>query len=173
MRKQFLRYRLEPLLEIKRRTKKKSEIRLAKAIARLEEEKKTLKKLEEEKQAIVRRRKECRQELHRKVSEGRARVRDGSVRVNYLRKLEEDEKRKEEEIKQQEQVIENCELELKRAKRDYIDAASDLRVMEKHKDLWRKKVQKELSRLEEREMDELGNVIHQLRSMGERAESHG
>lgn len=165
MKKDLLRYRLQPLLELKIRAKKRAELRLAQAIARLEQEKKRLKKLEEEKEAIIKRRKEYRRELHQKVSTGQAHVKDGTVRVNFLRKLEEDEKKKEEEIRLEKQVIENCELQVKRARRDYIDAAKDLRVMEKHKDLWRKKLQLEISRQEEREMDELGNVIHQMRQV--------
>jgi len=165
MKKNLLKYRLEPLLLIKTRARKQAEIRLAQAIMRLEQERKKLKKLEEEKQTIIKRRKECRRELHNKILEGHAHARDGSVRVNYLRKLEEDEKKKAEEIENQKQVIENCELQVKRARRDYIDAVKDLRVIEKHKDLWKKKVQKELTRIEEREMDELGNVIHQLKQV--------
>ena len=50
-----------------------------------------------------------------------------------------------------------------RARRDYVDAARELQVMEKHKELWEKKLQNELTRKEEREMDELGGTIHQLR----------
>ena len=165
MKKGVLRYRLQPMLELKSRAKKRAEIRLAQAIVKLEAEKKKLKKLEEEKEEIIKRRKEYRRELHEKVASGQAHVKDGSVRVNFLRKLDEDEKKKEEEIKAQKQVIENCELQVKRARRDYIDAAKDLRVMEKHKDLWRKKLQAEITRLEEREMDELGNVIHQMKKV--------
>ncbi len=165
MKKSDLRYRLEPMLVLKTRAKKNAEIRLAQAIGKLEREKKQLKKLEEEKQAIIKRRKESRRELQEKLLEGRAHARDGSVRVNYLRKLEDDEKEKDQEIERQKQVIENCELMVKRARRDYIDAVKELRVIEKHKELWRKKLQKELSRIEEREMDELGNVIHQLRNV--------
>lgn len=165
MKKDLLHYRLQPLLEIKRRAKQRAEIRLAKAIARLEGEKKKLKKLEEEKKSIIRRRKECRMELHQKMSAGQAHVKDGSVRVNFLRKLEEDEKKKEEEIKAQMRVIENCEIEVKRARRDYIDASKDLRIMEKHKELWHKKVLAEISREEEKEMDELGNVMHELKKV--------
>ena len=163
MKKDLLRYRLQPLMELKIRARKRAEIQLARAIAQLEQERKKLKKLEEEKTKIIKRRKECRQELHEKVLTGQARAKDGSVRVNFLRKLEEDEKAKEEEIRVQKQAIENCEVQVKRARRDYIDAVKDLRVMEKHKDLWRKKVQAEISRQEEREMDELGNIIHQMK----------
>ncbi len=158
-------YRLQPLLTLKARAKKRAEIRLAEVLNRLEREKKKLKKLEEEKAEMVRKRKQCRRELHDKVAAGQASVKDGSIRVNYLRKLEEDEKKKEQEIEDQKKLIAECEVQLKRARRDYIDAIKQLRVMEKHKDLWKKKVAQELSREEEREMDELGNVIHQLRKV--------
>src|SRR5690349_13573594 len=135
MKKSQLRYRLAPLLEMKKRAKQKAEIALAQAIARLEREKKQLKKLEEEKQAIIKRRKECRRELQDKVLEGHAHAHDGSVRVNYLRKLEDDEKKKDEQIVAQKQLIEYCETQVKRARRDYIDAVKELRVIEKHKEL--------------------------------------
>lgn len=153
------------MLEMKKRAKKRAEIRLAQALIKLEQEKKKLKKLEEEKEEIRKKKKQSHRELHEKVLEGQAHARDGSVRVNYLRKLEDDEKKKDQEIEEQKQVIENCELAVKRARRDYIDAAKDLRVMEKHRDLWKKKLQKEISKIEEREMDELANVIHQLRNV--------
>jgi hypothetical protein len=37
--------------------------------------------------------------------------------------------------------------------------------MEKHKDLWKKKIKKQLEFQEAKMMNELGNVIHQLRKM--------
>lgn len=153
---------------MKQRARQKAEIALARAIKALEEAKKKLKKLEEEREEIIRKRKECRLDMHRKLSSGESQAREGHIRMNYLRKLEDDQKDKEKEIEEQKRVIEECEIKLKRAKRDYIDAVKELRVMEKHKELWRKKIQKEISREEEREMDELGNVIHQLRDMQNR-----
>ena len=49
------------------------------------------------------------------------------------------------------------------ARRDYIDAARELQVMEKHKELWQKKLNLELNNKEQKELDELGGTIHQLR----------
>ncbi len=165
MKKALLKYRLQPLLIMKQRAKQKAEIALAKAFKALEDAKKKLKKLEEEKEEIIRKRKECRQDMHKKLLAGESQAREGHIRMNYLRKLEDDEKDKEKEIEDQKRHIEECEIRLKRAKRDYVDAVKEVRVMEKHKDLWRKKIQKEISREEEKEMDELGNVIHQLKGM--------
>ena len=163
--KLLLHYRLQPLLDLKIRAKEQAEIKLARAIARWEAEKKRLKELETEKAKIIQRQKDERRGLYRKVASGQAKVKDGSFRVNFLKRLEEDEKRKTEEIEVQRRVIEDCETAVKRARRDYIDAVKDLRIMEKHKLLWQKKVQLELLRREEKEMDELGNIIHQLKKV--------
>ncbi|MBI1910174.1 MAG: hypothetical protein HYS22_08410 [Deltaproteobacteria bacterium] len=158
-----VRYRLQPLLEIKSRAKKKAEIALARAIVKLEAEKKKLERLKEEKKEIVRKRKEYREKLHQKIASGVSAVRDSQAHINYLRRLEEEEKEKEKEIEDQKEVIVGAETAVKRARRDYVDAAKELRIMEKHKALWWKKVERAINVKEEREMDELGNLIHQLR----------
>jgi len=106
MAKNILKYRLQPLLLIKERARKRAEIALAKALVRLEQEKKKLVKLEEEKKEIIRKRKKIRIELHEKVSTGLASAKDGQVGINFLRKLEDDEKLKDEEIVTQK--IERC-----------------------------------------------------------------
>jgi len=90
-------------------------------------------------------------------------VGDGNVHVNFMRKLKEDEEAKDEEIEDQEIVVEECESQVAVARRDYIDASKELQVMEKHKELWEKKIKNEINRKEQRELDELGGTIHQLR----------
>jgi flagellar export protein FliJ len=162
-------YRLQALLVIKQRLKKKAEAALALAIKTLMEAKEKLKKLEEEKKEIVRKWEESRKEMKAKIAMG-ALVGEGNVHVNFLRKLKEDEEAKEEEIQDQKQAAAEAEDAVKLARKEYIEACKELRVMEKHKELWEKKVKAELSRKEEREMDELGSVIHQLRKFrGEKA----
>jgi flagellar export protein FliJ len=155
-------YRLEALLRIKERAKKRAEVLLAKAIIELKRAKDRLEELKEEKKKIVEMWRECRKEMRSKMDMG-AMVGEGNVHVNYLRKLKEDEEKKEEEIEDQKLVIKDCETAVAKARRDYIDAARELQVMEKHKELWKKKIAEELTKKEEREMDELGNTIHQLR----------
>jgi len=162
-------YRLQALLTIKQRMKKKAEIALALAIKALLEAKKKLEKLEKEKEEIIEAWKLARKEMKSKVATG-VMIGEGNVYVNYLRKLKEDEEKKEQEIEDQKGVVEEAETAVKAARKEYIEACKELRVMEKHKELWEKKIKAEISRKEEREMDELGNVIHQLRRMhGEKA----
>ena len=72
----------------------------------------------------------------------------------------------EKEIERQHEVIKEAEERVKKARRDYIDAAQDLKMMEKHKELWEKKLQKQLNFKEQKELNELGNVVFQIRRMG-------
>lgn len=156
------RYRLQAMLTLKLRAKQRAEQMLAKAIAELARARKRLEELKEEKEKIIEKWKECRAEMKRKMTAGLV-VKEGNVHVNYLRKLKEDEEAKQQEIEDQEVVISDCEAAVARARRDYVDAAREVQVMEKHKELWERKLRDELTRKEEREMDELGGTIHQLK----------
>lgn len=155
-------YRLQALLTIKAQAKKRAEVALGRAIIALKEAREKLEKLKEEKKRIIERWKEARAEMKRRMAQG-AMVGEGNVHVNFLRKLKEDEEQKQAEIEGQEDVVAECEERVALARRAYIDACKELQVMEKHKELWEKKVKDELTRKEEREMDELGGTIHQLR----------
>ena len=155
-------YRLQVLLVIRQRMKKKAEVALARALKALIDAKKKLEKLEEEKKRIIERQEEMHLEMSQKMGSS-AQIGEGNVYVNFLRKLKEDLEAKEEEIEDQKEVIREKEEAVALARREYIDAAKECRVMEKHKELWEKKQQHELSRKEQHEMDELGTTIHQLR----------
>ncbi len=155
-------YRLQALLTIKERVKKRAEIALAKSIVALKKAKDKLEELKEEKKKIIEKWKECRAEMKAKLAGG-AFVAEGNVHVNFLRKLKEDETAKEEEIEDQKIVISECEANVVRCRQDYIDAAREVQIMQKHKELWEKKVREEITSKEEKELDELGGTIHQLR----------
>jgi len=159
-------YRLEPLLTVKERYKKQTEIELGKAIKKLKEEKERLKVLEREKEEIIRKKKEARLEMSRRVAVGETRIFDSSIHLNYLEKLQDDLTAKEKEIERQHELIKEAEQNLVKARRNYIDACRDLKSLQKHKELWLKKLKKELNLREQKEMNELGNVIHQLRRAG-------
>ncbi len=157
-------YRLQALLTIKQRLKKKAEVLLATAIKKHKEAKEKLEELKEEKKKIKEKWEKARTDMKEKMAEGVA-MGKGNLHVNYLRKLEEDEEEKQEEIEDQQEVVQEAEDEVKSARREYIDACKELKVMEKHKELWEKKIKAELTRKEEKEMDELGSTIHQIRKM--------
>ncbi len=165
MAKKKEKYRLQPLLQIKLRNKRAAEIELAKAIKALKDEEEKLKKLEEEKQEILRKREEARHEMATMVGGGESVVADSHSHLNFLKKLKEDEEKKDQEIEDQKEVIQQAQDRVAQAKRDYIDACKEVKIMEKHKELWQKKLKMELDREEQKSMNELGNIVHQLRRM--------
>jgi flagellar export protein FliJ len=162
-------YRLEPLLRIKARARKRTEIALAKAIGHLEREKKRKTELEEEKQNLIDTKKEIRDELDRSITSDAGMVQDSYRYIDYMRGLDEDIHQKDRDIERQEDIIEDAKVVVTRARRDYIDAAKEHKIMEKHKELWVRRHQKELARREQKEMDELGQVIHRMVQRGETA----
>src|SRR3989338_5130886 len=156
------RYRLEALYKIKERNKKRAEIMLARAIQKLEEEKEKLEKLKEEKKELIQKRKEARTRMDVEMQAGGF-VGKGCRHVDFLRKMKEDIEEKEEAIEDQKEEIKAAEGGVLKARRDYIDAVKEFRVMEKHKDLWKKKIRHEMTQRDKKEMDELGQTIHQLK----------
>lgn len=155
-------YRLQALLVIKEREKNAAAAVLARAIVAMQDARKKEKELIEDKEKIVEKWFKAREDMRTKVAGG-AVIAEGNVHVNFLRKLKEDEEKKQEEIEEQHEVVLEAEEAVSKARREYIDSAKEHQVMIKHKELWQKKVRDELSRKEELEFDELGSTIHHLR----------
>lgn len=160
-------YRLQPLLDVRLRNKRKSEIELAKSVAALKEEQKRLEKLEQDKREILEKIEKTRQEMTKMLGMGESRVSETHGHLNFIKRLKEDEKKKDEEIEEQKEAIKRAEERVAQAKRDYIDACKEVKIMEKHKELWKKKLKQELEKSEAKMMNELGNVIHQLKKMND------
>lgn len=158
-------YRLQVLLVIKERAKRAAEVELARAIKRLEEERKKLEKLEIEKKKIEERIKKEKQDMRTNIVGGDALMKDPQMRLNFIRKLTEDLEEMERKIEDQKQEIKRAEKNVQRCRSNYILAAQELNMMEKHKELWEKKIRHELSMEESKLMNELGNVIHQMNKM--------
>lgn len=152
-------YRLDVLLKMREREKKKAEEALSKAIGALNKARKREEELVKEKKEIHESWIAYRAEMRGKMDLG-GRVGEGNIYVRYLRKLKEQEEVKQEEIDRQREEIKRCEDKVAACRSAYVDAAKNVQMMEKHKDLWRKKLAAELSRKEELEFDELGNIIH-------------
>lgn len=158
-------YRLEVLLVLKDRAKKRSERDLAIALKRWEEEKKKLKELEDEKIQIQKRIAKEKQEMRTKVSSGQAKIKDPQVHLNFIRKLEEDLEAIDKKIEEQKDQVRRAEKQLQRCRSNYILAAQEMNMMEKHKELWTKKQQRELTAQENKMLNELGNTIFQTNKM--------
>lgn len=155
-------YRLTVLVIIKERAKKDAEVALAKALKELEEEKEKLKKLTQEKKKIEDHIEKERMEMSLRVARGDALVKDPQIRLSFIRKLKEDLEDVEKKIEEQKEEIKRAERKLQRCRNQYIIAAQELNTMERHRELWEKKQKRALNAEENKQMNELGNVIHQL-----------
>lgn len=156
-------YRLQALLRLKQRQKHVVEIALAKAINDLRKAEEKERVLQREKDRLIAAWIAQRREMDAEMSSG-GRIFDGTLYVNFLRKLKEDEEKKAEEIVEQQKKVEQCKTLIVRRRREYIEASRALQVMEKHKELWTKKIAKEISKADEKQYDELSTTIHQLRN---------
>ena len=165
MAKKKEKYRLQPLLDVRIRNKRNAEIELGRTIRLLKEEQERLVKLEDEKKAIIQQREDARKEMSEMLRMGESVVSDSHGHLNFIKRLVEDEAKKDEEIENQKIQIEKAEERVASAKRDYIDACKEVKIMEKHKELWQKKLKQKLEYEEQKVMNELGNVVHQLRKM--------
>lgn len=161
-------YRLETMLQVRLRNKRNAEIELGKALKVLKQEEARLRDLEEEKRDIARRREDSRRDHSLKVASGESRVSESHSHMNFIKKLQEDEDQKDKEITAQQQVVKQAEQKVALKKRDYIAACKEVKIMEKHKELWKKKLKVQLEKEEAKVMNELGNVLHTLRAMREK-----
>lgn len=159
-------YRLQVLLVIKERFKRQCEMALARALKALYQAEETLRVLETEKKKIKEHIGEEKRKLHEKVASGSAKMKDPQVRSNFLRKLYEDLELQEKRIAEQKEILRQAQIKVQRCRQDYILAAQDLNVMEKHKELWEKKEQHRLTAEDDKLMNELGQVIHQMAKTG-------
>ncbi|MDO8518573.1 MAG: hypothetical protein Q7T11_00230 [Deltaproteobacteria bacterium] len=158
-------YRLTPLLRVKERQRRKAEENLARALKELSEEKRKLARLEDLKKELKEKREKTRLDMANRVAGGQSRVRESQFHLGFLTRLKEDEEKLDGEIKEQKEALTQAEQKVKRARRDYVDAAQELNVMEKHRELWNKKQARTLSALEAKQMNELGNTLFQTNKM--------
>jgi hypothetical protein len=161
------RYRLQALLTIKENEKKRAERALAEAVGILNKARKREEELISEKKEIKKKWLDVRDEMKHEMDRGSA-VGKGNRFVNCMRDLKDREEEKQKEIDEQREKVAEAAEALREKRREYIDACKEVKVMLKHKELWIKKIKDELSKKEEREMDELGNIIHELKKWHDR-----
>jgi allophanate hydrolase subunit 1 len=147
---------------MKERARRDTEIALAKALKQLEKEKE---KLEIYKNLLL--------EAQKKIKDTDATMREvlfgGQAQavmpqryLDYLRKLRVEESALESQYDDQSIEVDYCMDRLKRARKQYSLACQEENMMKKHKDLWKKKLDHQLSMAEEKMLGELGNTIFQI-----------
>lgn len=153
-------YRLQTLLGLRERAKEAAEHALTEAIAAKKREEDKLKELELELSRMVEARHKYRREYMEKAMKGEMAA-QGAVTVNhYIEHLKALEKRKEEGIEDQKEVIAAREQEVQAARQVLLEKTQELKALEKHREKWLEEVLKERATKEELEMDELAQTIY-------------
>jgi flagellar export protein FliJ len=153
-------YRLEPVLQKKQKLRDEAQEALAAAQAALREEERKKETLVAELEQLRVERKEARRRRQDEMLEKGMSGMGASRVQQFVDGTEAREKRKQEEITEQESAIESARLRLDEQKLILVEAAKEVQAMEKHKEETHARFKKELEVAEAREMDEIGTAIH-------------
>ncbi|HEX8352378.1 MAG TPA: flagellar FliJ family protein [Pyrinomonadaceae bacterium] len=155
-------YRLQPVLGAREQTKREAERLLAARMAQLAEAEDELARRVREVEACRERQASARAEMIEMMSEGAAASRALAHRT-HLADLRAREDVLRAAAEEQRGVVARCEAELERARAALVEAAREVRVIEKHRENWRERERRETVRREQKLNDEIGAILHERR----------
>lgn len=157
------RYRLQPVLGAREQAKREAEQLLAARMAQLAEAEGELARREREVESCRGRQAAARAEMLEMMSGGAAAARALAHRT-HLADLRAQEENLRAAAEEQREVVARCEAELERARAALVEAAREVRVIEKHRENWRERERRETARREQKINDEIGAILHERRS---------
>jgi flagellar export protein FliJ len=156
-------YRLQPVLGAREQAKREAERLLAARMAQLAEAEEELARREREVETCRGRQASARNEMLEVMREGAAAGRALAHRT-HLADLRAQEEGLRLAAEEQKGVVARCEAELERARAALVEAAREVRVIEKHRENWRERERRESVRREQKLNDEIGAILHERRS---------
>lgn len=162
----FPAYPLERVMEIKKRRVDEAEKVVQEKKKALEKENEKLKKCEEERDKVVQHKQEKLHQLREALDTGT--TTDKIIRMkNYLKVVEEKIVVEQKKVDQQKEQVKIAEKNLEVAKETLRLKRQEVDKLKTHKEDWTKQMRRELELHQEKEMDEIGQVlytIHQRRN---------
>jgi len=143
--------------------------RLEEAEKVLREKKEVLAKAEEKLAEIEKKRDEVKNHYQDKLTQIRAKLDEGAhpdkitQMRHYLKTVADDLAREEKKVTAQKEVVKKAEAEVEVARQDLFKKQKDVEKLSLHHEEWKKEMRTLENRLEERETDEMGNVVHTLK----------
>ena len=156
-------YRLQPVLGAREAAKHEAERLLAARMEQLAEAEEELARRVREVELCRERQEAARAEMLDVMSGGAAAARALAHRT-HLADLRAQEETLRAEAEEQRGVVARCEAELERARAALVEAAREVRVIEKHKENWQERERREAARREQKVNDEIGAILHERRS---------
>lgn len=155
-------YRLQPVLGAREQAKREAERALAARIKQLAEAEEELARRLGEVEACRGRQAAARAEMLQAMSGGAAASRALAHRT-HLADLRAQEETLRAAAEEQRGAVARCEAELERARAALVEAAREVRVIEKHKENWRERERRDELRREQKLNDEIGAILHERR----------
>ncbi len=156
-------YRLQPVLGVREQAMREAERLLAARMAQLADAEEELARREREVEACRGRQAAARAEMLETMREGAA-ANLALAHRTHLADLRSQEEGLKAAAEEQRGVVARCEAELERARAALVEAAREVRVIEKHREHWRERERRELARREQKLNDEIGAILHERRS---------
>lgn len=156
-------YRLQPVLGAREQSKREAERLLAARMAQLADAEEELARRLGAVEECRARQTSARAEMLESMSGGAAASKALAHRT-HLADLRAQEERLRAEAEEQRGTVARCETEVERARLALVEAAREVRVIEKHKENWRERERRESVRREQKINDEIGAILHERRS---------
>lgn len=153
-------YRLQPVLGAREQLKREAERLLASGVAQLAEAEEELARRAREVDACLARQAQARAEMFGEMGGGAAASR-ALMHRTHLADLRAQEERLRAAVEEQRGAVSRCEAEVERARAALVEAAREVRVIEKHREGWQERQRRESARREQKLNDEIGAILHE------------
>lgn len=154
-------YPLQQVLEIKQRRVEAAELVVQAKLKALEAEKEKLKQAEAARDAVKQHYQDKLTQFRQELDRGTTSPKILQIKV-YIKVVEERLALEEKKVKEQQVKVDNAAKELEAAKEQLRLKRLEVDKLVTHRKTWEKELRKQMEIIEEREMDELGTVIHQI-----------
>jgi len=161
-------YRLEPVLEQKKRAKEESERNLRDAREALDVEIQKLEELEKEKEKKLEEIERTRQKRNLKAVEGTLTVNESRQYKLFIQRLHSEVKEMDIKIYKQSRAVKKAEENVDKANDHLIHCAKEHKAMSKHREKWMKELKMEMAKKEQKLMEEIGMGQYLKRHRGEK-----
>lgn len=154
-------YRLQPLLEQKEEAEKEAEREQARQEQELEAQKAALRSLQQHERELVEKRDQLRRGLLSKPGEhGVLAAREVQARSEHVQVVGLQIEEARNDVLAQHQLVEQCDLRVREAKKRVAEARREVEVLSKHRAKQEERFVRDLQVQEERALDEIGNALY-------------
>lgn len=153
-------YRLQPVLNKREKAKQEAERVLGEAQKALALEKEKEAECERAIELAIQKKEDFKAEMNQKMMEGTLDVEKIKMHKNYLKSLDFEIEQARQRLEEQKVVVQQAEQVVEEKRMVLIDATKEFQAIEKHKENWIKQLKKEMEEAEQKEQEEIGNVLY-------------